>query len=242
MKLIIQIPCYNEEYALPITLDELPRVVKGFDDVEWLVVDDGSTDSTIDIAKSFGVDHIVDCNSNKGLAYAFMKGIKKSLLEGADVIVNIDADNQYNADDIEKLTDLILDQQAAYVIGERPIHEITHFTIGKKFLQKVGSYVVRKISGVAVKDAPSGFRAMSRDCAIRLNVFNRYTYTLETLIQAGQDNITVKSIPIRVNQDLRPSRLVKGTLNYVLLSIFTIVRIYVIYKPFAFFLTVVSVD
>ena len=238
MKLIIQIPCLNEESTLPITLATLPRAVKGFDKVEWLIIDDGSTDQTRQVAQDHGVDHIVRFGWNQGLARAFSAGLEKSLCEGADVIVNIDADNQYNADDIPKLTQPILDQKAEYVVGERPIGDIEHFPASKKLLQKLGSHVVRKISGVSVVDAPSGFRAMSRGCATKINVFSSYTYTLETLIQAGQSNIAVISVPIRVNSDLRPSRLVRGPLSYVGKSVTTIFRIFVVYQPFKFFFVI----
>ena len=238
MKLIIQLPCYNEESALPITLAELPRVVEGFDEVEWLVVDDGSTDNTVNVARAEGVNHIVELGGNRGLARAFIAGLERCLLERADVIVNIDADNQYCAKDIPKLTNPILEGQAEYVIGERPIDEIDHFPRSKRILQKIGSSVVRKVSGVTARDAPSGFRALSRNCASRLNVFNSYTYTLETLIQAGQSSISVISVPIRVNPDLRPSRLVRSTADYVTRSIFTIIRILVVYQPYKFFLLI----
>ena len=238
MKLIIQIPCYNEEASLPVTLSGLPTTVVGFDKVEWLVINDGSTDDTEKVARQFGVHHVVNFSLHKGLAKAFVFGLDRCLLENADVIVNIDADNQYRGEDIHKLTQPILDKNADYVIGERPISQIRHFPLRKKLLQRVGSWIVRLVSGVSVTDAPSGFRAMSRECALRLNVFNSYTYTLETLIQAGQSNIEVLSVPIGVNPDLRPSRLVKGTFNYVKRSINTLVRIFVVYQPFKFFFSI----
>ncbi len=235
MKLIIQIPCYNEAQTLHITLRELPRQVEGFDGVEWLVIDDGSTDDTVGAAKANGVDHIVSLSRNQGLARAFMAGLDACLKLGADVIVNTDADNQYNAKDIPLLTKPILERRAEIVVGTRPISEIKHFPFGKKLLQKLGSWVVRLASKTGIPDAPSGFRAMSREAALRLNVFNEYTYTLETIIQAGQKNMAVTFVPVRVNEDLRPSRLVKSIPDYLKRSVLTIVRIFVVYRPFRFF-------
>lgn len=234
-KLIIMIPCYNEARTLKIALDALPKKVPGFDDVEILIVDDGSTDETVAVAKEYGVKNIVSHVGNKGLARAFMTGLEEALRLGADVIVNTDADNQYNANDIPSITAPILNHQADMVIGARPISNISHFSPVKKFLQKLGSWVVRVASNTEIADAPSGFRAISRYAAERLIVFNEYTYTLETIIQAGHKNIKIVSVPIRVNEDLRPSRLVKSISSYVKRSIFTIVRIFVIYKPFYVF-------
>jgi glycosyltransferase involved in cell wall biosynthesis len=238
MKLIIQIPCYNEAQTLAIALQDLPRSVKGFDTVEWLIVNDGSTDNTVDVAKSHGVDHVVSFARNQGLARAFMAGLDACLRLGADVIVNTDADNQYSAEDIPFLLQPILDGKAEMVIGSRPISEIDHFSLTKKLLQKLGSLVVRLTSRTSVPDAPSGFRAISREAALRLNVFNEYTYTLETLIQAGQKNMAITSVPVRVNEDLRPSRLVKSIFSYIKNSVITIARIFVVYKPFRFFMTI----
>jgi len=237
MKLIIQIPCYNEEKTLALALKELPRRVKGFKKVEWLIINDGSTDNTVEVARKSGVDHIVGFTRNQGLARGFMLGLDACLRLGADVIVNTDADNQYDARDIPALVEPILKGRADIVIGARPITEIEHFSPIKKFLQKLGSRVVRMASHTDIPDAPSGFRAMSRDAAMRLNVFNNYTYTLETIIQAGQKNMAITSVPIRVNEDLRPSRLVKSISSYVKRSILTIFRIFVVYKPFHFFMT-----
>lgn len=238
MKLIIQIPCLNEEETLPLTLSKLPKSIPGIDVIETLIIDDGSTDNTVKVAKKNGVNHIVRVPYNKGLAQAFMTGIHAALKENADIIVNTDADNQYNADDIEKLVKPILDKQADYVIGSRPIQDIEHFSPLKKFLQHFGSWSVQILSGLKVPDAPSGFRAISHDAALRLNVFNSYTYTLETLIQAGHSDIRTISVPIRVNGETRPSRLFKSIKAYVLRSMATIVRFFVIYRAFAFLMSI----
>lgn len=235
MKLIIQIPCLNEAGTLSITLAALPRSVQGFDKVEWLIIDDGSTDDTAELARRLGVDHVVRHPVNRGLAAAFMTGLETCLRFGADVIVNTDADNQYEASDIPLLTAPILSGQADMVIGARPIDDTEHFSWIKKKLQRLGSWAVRVASKTDVADAPSGFRAISRETAMRLNVFNAYTYTLETIIQAGVSNLRVVSVPIRTNGDLRPSRLVKSIGSYVRRSLVTILRIFVIYRPVAFF-------
>jgi glycosyltransferase involved in cell wall biosynthesis len=223
---------------LAITLAALPRQVTGFDVVEWLIIDDGSQDDTVKVAKAKGVDHVVSHSRNQGLARAFMTGLNTCLSLGADIIVNTDADNQYNADDIPKLTAPIVAQRADIVVGARPIETIAHFSLSKKLLQKLGSWVVRVASKTDIPDAPSGFRAMSRSAAQRLMVFNDYTYTLETIIQAGQKNMAITSVPIRVNADLRPSRLVKSIPSYIKQSIVTIIRIFIIYRPFRFFATI----
>lgn len=235
MKLIIQIPCLNEAGILAIALGALPREVPGFDSVEWLIIDDGSTDETVKVAHEYGVDHVVRHTRNQGLARGFMTGLDACLRLGADVIVNTDADNQYNADDIPALTTPILEGKADIVVGARPIETIKHFSPVKKWLQRLGSWVVRVASKTNIPDAPSGFRAMSRATAQRLVVFNDYTYTLETIIQAGQKNMAITSVPIRVNDDLRPSRLVKSIPSYIRRSIVTIIRIFVVYQPFKFF-------
>ena len=237
-KLIIQIPCYNEAATLAITLAELPRSVPGFDCVEWLIVDDGSEDDTARVALENGVDHVIRHKANQGLARAFMSGITACLRLGADVIVNTDADNQYCAADIPKLTAPVVAGEADMVIGARPIEQIAHFSPTKKLLQKIGSWIVRATSKTAVGDAPSGFRAISRAAAQRFILFNDYTYTLETIIQAGQRYMLVRSIPIRTNADLRPSRLIKSIPSYISRSIVTIVRIFVIYRPVRFFGTI----
>ena len=235
MKLIIQIPCYNEAATLPVALAALPRKVAGFDTVEWLVIDDGSTDDTVAVAQANGVDHIARHTRNQGLARGFMTGLDACLSLGADVIVNTDADNQYNAGDIPSLIQPILEHRAEIVVGARPIKTIEHFSTIKKVLQKLGSWVVRVASKTDIPDAPSGFRAMSRHAAQRIVVFSDYTYTLETIIQAGQKNMSIISVPVRVNDDLRPSRLMKSIPSYIQRSIVTIVRIFVIYRPFRFF-------
>jgi glycosyltransferase involved in cell wall biosynthesis len=234
-KLIIQIPCLNEEATIGTTLSELPRHVDGFDCVEWLVIDDGSTDGTVAAAIAAGADHLVSLPHNQGLARAFMAGIEAGLKAGADVIVNTDADNQYAADSISDLVAPILEGKAQIVVGARPISEIREFSSIKKILQRIGSAVVRIASGTSIPDAPSGFRAMHAAAAIRLNVFGDYTYTLETIIQAGRKGIPITSVPVRVNPTTRPSRLVRSIPSYVTRSIFNIVRVFVLYKPLRFF-------
>jgi glycosyltransferase involved in cell wall biosynthesis len=234
-KLIIQIPCYNEEGTLGVALSALPREIPGVDVVEWLIIDDGSTDKTVEVAKAHGVDHIVRLPRHQGLASAFVAGLEASLGAGADLIVNVDADNQYCADDIPQLIAPILIGKADIVVGARPISEIEHFSPLKKLLQKLGSWVVRLASKTDIADAPSGFRAMSRDAAMRLHVFNDYTYTLETIIQAGQKGMVVTSVPIRTNKDLRPSRLVTSIPDYIRHQVLTLLRIFMTYQPFRFF-------
>ncbi|MFP4209353.1 MAG: glycosyltransferase family 2 protein [Wenzhouxiangella sp.] len=242
MKLIIQIPCFNEAETLPLALAELPREVPGCDVVEWLIIDDGSSDNTAGVARAHGVDHVVRHTCNQGLARAFMTGLERGLELGADIIVNTDADNQYHGGDIASLVAPVVAGQADLVIGERPISHIEHFSWLKKRLQRLGSWVVRKASGTDVPDAPSGFRAISRAAARELNVFNNYTYTLETIIQAGQRNMAIASVPVRVNEDLRPSRLVKSIPSYIKRSMVTIIRIFVIYRPFRFFAFIGSIS
>jgi glycosyltransferase involved in cell wall biosynthesis len=241
LKLIIQLPCYNEEATLALALAEIPRNVPGFDTVEWLIINDGSTDKTVEVARAAGVDHVVSFTRNKGLARGFLAGLDACISLGADVIVNTDADNQYDASYIPALVAPILEGKADMVIGTRPISTIRHFSPVKKLLQKLGSWSVRVASKTTVADAPSGFRALSRDAAMRMNVFNEYTYTIETIIQAGQKNMAVVSVPVGVNEDLRPSKLVKSIWSYVKKSLATIVRILITYRPFAFFMTVGSI-
>jgi glycosyltransferase involved in cell wall biosynthesis len=235
MKLVIQSPCYNEAASLPHTIEHLPREVPGCDVVEWLVIDDGSADDTAAVAERLGVDRVVRHPVNRGLAAAFMTGLETAIASGADIIVNTDADNQYDGRDIETLVRPIIEHRAEIVIGSRPIGDTEHFSWLKKRLQGLGSAVVRAASNTSVADAPSGFRAFTRAAAQRLNVFSSYTYTLETIIQAGHSNIRVLSVPIRTNPDLRPSRLVKSIGRYVWRSASTIVRIFATYKPLTFF-------
>lgn len=238
MKVIIQIPCYNEAQTLGLTLAELPRSLPGVDKVEWLVIDDGSSDNTAEVAKAHGVDYVVRHPRNQGLAKAFMTGLRACLERGAGIIVNTDADNQYDASCITDLIRPIQEGRAAIVVGARPIDQIQDFSPVKKMLQKIGSWTVRIASGTDIPDAPSGFRAIHRDAAMRLNVFNNYTYTLETIIQAGQKQIPITWVPVRTNAYLRPSRLVKSIPGYVRRSIVTILRIFVVYRPFRFFASI----
>ncbi len=238
IKLIIQIPCLNEADALPITLGELPRKIEGINRIEWLIVNDGSTDKTEEIAKMHGVDHIISHSKNMGLARAFMTGIKACLDLGADIIVNTDADNQYSAKSIPDLIRPILEGRAEFVVGARPIEKIENFSFIKKIFQKIGSWVVRMASNTNIPDAPSGFRAFSREAAMEFNLFNNYTYTIETIIQAGQKNIPITWVPVKINKDLRPSRLIKNIPSYIFRSLITIIRIFVVYRPFRFFMTI----
>jgi glycosyltransferase involved in cell wall biosynthesis len=231
VKLIIQIPCYNEEESLPEALSHLPRELPGVDKIEWLIINDGSKDRTVEVARAHGVDHIVDLPVNMGLAHGFMAGLHRGIAEGADIIVNTDADNQYNAADIPKLIQPILDREAQFVIGDRPIVDIEHFSATKRFLQRFGSRVVQIVSRTKINDAPSGFRALSRDAALRINVFDSYTYTLESIIQAGLSDFRIVSVPIRVNGETRPSRLVKSIRDYVRRSISSILKAFFVYKP-----------
>lgn len=240
-KLIIQIPCFNEANQLPSMLSELPREVDGFDSVEWLVIDDGSSDGTSEIARANGVDHVVRHEINRGLATAFMTGLNTALHRGADVIVNTDADNQYDSACIPDLVVPILEGRAQMVVGARPIAGHESFSPLKKALQMLGSWVVRKASRTSVPDAPSGFRAISRSLAMRLYVFNTHTYTLETIIQAGRLNEPVTSVPVQVNPATRESRLIKSTLGYVVRSAVTILRIFILYRPLQFFTTLAVV-
>ena len=219
MKVIIQIPALNEEKTLPLTLSKLPKRIPGISKIEVLILDDGSTDRTVEVAKQNGADYVVSAKQNQGLAKTFLMGLDACLKRGADIIVNTDADNQYNADDIEKLIQPILENKADIVIGERPISQTKHFSLIKKSLQKLGSLMIRVVSDTNIPDAPSGFRAISKQAALQLNVFNNYTYTLETIIQAGKKGIPIMSVPIRTNKDERPSKLVKSIPKYIKRSI-----------------------
>lgn len=231
MKLIIQIPCYNEAETLEVALNDLPKHIDGIDVIEYLIINDGSKDNTVEVARNWGVNYIVSFRNNKGLARGFMAGLDACLRNGADIIVNTDADNQYCGDDIVKLIQPILRGEAGMVVGERPIDQTEHFSPLKKKLQHLGSWVVRKASKTDVPDAPSGFRAYSRHTAMRMNVINEYTYTLETIVQAGRQKMAVTSVPIRTNAELRPSRLFSSMFGYVKKSMLTIGRALMMYKP-----------
>lgn len=235
MKLIIQIPCLNEAETLEVALNDLPKHIEGIDEIEYLIINDGSTDETVQVAKDWGVHYVVTFKQNKGLARGFMAGLDACLRNGADIIVNTDADNQYCGEDIEKLVRPILDEKADIVIGERPIDDTEHFSPLKKKLQHIGSWTVRVASKSDIPDAPSGFRAYSREAAIRLNVVNQYTYTLETIIQAGHEKFAMTSVPIRTNAELRPSRLFSSMFGYIKKSMVTIIRSFMMYKPLRFF-------
>ncbi|MFL5895799.1 MAG: glycosyltransferase family 2 protein [Thermoleophilaceae bacterium] len=237
MKLIIQIPCLDEEAQLPTTLADLPRELPGIDRVEWLVIDDGSTDRTVDVARANGVDHVVRLTNNKGLAAAFQAGLDAALKLGADIVVNTDADNQYDARDIPKLIEPILRGDADMVIGDRVIAEVAHFSPLKKRLQHLGSAVVRRASGTNVPDTTSGFRAYNREAALQLTVVSKYTYTLESVIQAGKMLVAVEHTPIRARQVERPSRLFGSMWAYVRRNSVAIFRIYAMYEPLRVFLT-----
>ena len=241
MKLIIQIPCYNEEATLGFTLSALPRQLPGVDRIEWLIVNDGSADRTVQVAQEHGVDHLVSFAQNQGLAKAFKAGIEACLKAGADLIVNTDADNQYCADDIPKLIAPILSGRAEIVVGARPISQMEHFSSTKRLLQRLGSWVIRRTSGTDIPDAPSGFRAISREAAMQLNVLDDYTYTLDMIIQAGQRGMAITSVPVRINPYLRPSRLIKSIPSYVQRSFFSILRIFAIYNPLRFFMLLGSI-
>lgn len=241
MKLMIQIPCYNEAETLEIALNALPKQIEGIDEIEYLIIDDGCTDNTVEVARNWGVHHIVSFTRNKGLAKGFMAGLDACLRNGADIIVNTDADNQYCADDIPKLIQPILEHKADIVIGERPIDETEHFSWIKKKLQHMGSWVVRKASHTDIPDAPSGFRAFSREAAMRINVINDYTYTLETIVQAGRNNMAIVSVPIRTNPELRKSRLFHSMYGYIKKSVLTIFRALMMYKPLYCFTLVAAV-
>ena len=241
MKLIIQIPCLNEERTLPVTLADLPRSLPGFDEVEWLIIDDGSTDRTVEVARASGVDHIVRLTNNKGLASGFQAGLDAALKLGADVIVNTDADNQYYAGDIGKLVAPILAGDADMVVGDRQVSTIEHFSPAKKALQRLGSWVVRQASATSVPDTTSGFRAYNREAALQLQVVSKFTYTLETIIQAGKMTVAVDSVPVRTNPQTRESRLFPSMWAYVRRNGVSIFRIYSMYEPLKVFLTAAAV-
>lgn len=235
MKLIVQIPCLNEEATLPVTVRDIPRQIEGVDVVELLVIDDGSSDRTAEVARELGVEHIVRFRRNRGLAAAFAAGLDAALRLGADIIVNTDADNQYAGADIPRLIAPILAGQADVVVGDRQIDTIPHFSFTKKRLQKLGSWVVRQASDTDIPDTTSGFRAYSREAALRLNVVSDYTYTLETIIQAGKQRLALTHVPVRTNPKLRESRLIHSIPAYLRRSAETIVRIYAMYEPLRVF-------
>jgi len=241
MKLIVQIPCFNEEEQLPATLAELPRELEGVDEIEWLVVDDGSSDRTIEVARAHGVDHIVRLTNNKGLATAFQAGLDACLKLGADIVVNTDADNQYDARDIPKLVEPIVAGRADMVIGDREVADVQHFSPVKKRLQRMGSAVVRRASGTNVPDTTSGFRAYNREAAISMNVVSKYTYTLETIIQAGKMLVALDHVPIRTNETQRESRLFGSMYEYVRRNALAIFRVYTMYEPLKVFLIAAAV-
>ncbi len=236
MKLIIQIPCFNEAQSLPQTIQDLPKTIDGVDCIETLIIDDGSSDSTIEVARQLGIDHIISNKHNMGLAKSFHRGIDQCLQREADIIVNTDGDNQYQGADIKRLVVPILNKQADIVIGDRETHKIAHFSRIKKMLQWLGSSVVRRLSGIDVSDTVSGFRAISKEAAIKLNILSSYSYTVEMVIQAGKRGIKVVSVPVRTNPVTRESRLFKNIPDFVIKQLGTIIRMYVMYKPLrAFF-------
>jgi glycosyltransferase involved in cell wall biosynthesis len=235
LKLIIQIPCYNEAQTLPETIQALPRQIPGIDQVEFLIIDDGSTDGTSQVAKENGVDHILRLPKHMGLAHGFVSGLDASLKFDADIIVNTDADNQYHAEDIPRLIEPILSGRAEIVVGDRGVATQKSFSLTKRFLQRVGSWVIAQASGAKTPDATSGFRAISRQAALRTLVLSEYSYTLETLIQAGSQRMVVEFVPIRTNPQTRPSRLIPSIPHYLALSSSTIIRAYTMYKPLRLF-------
>ncbi|MDN4504237.1 glycosyltransferase family 2 protein [Alteromonadaceae bacterium BrNp21-10] len=235
MKLIVQIPCYNEEQTLPATFEDIPKTIDGIDIVEIMIIDDGSTDKTIEVAKKLGVHHIVVNKCNRGLARTFRTGLNECLKLGADIIVNTDGDNQYAGWDIPKLIQPILDGKADVVVGDRNTSDVAHFSPLKKLLQKVGSSVVRRLSGVRVPDAVSGFRAYSREAALQLNIVSPFSYTIEALIQAGKKHMAVASVPVETNAKTRESRLFKSIPQFIERQVTTIVRMYTMYQPLKVF-------
>jgi glycosyltransferase involved in cell wall biosynthesis len=237
-KLVIQIPCYNEEATLPQTVRDLPRSLPGVDEIEYLVIDDGSSDRTSEVARELGVHHVVRLKRNRGLAHAFLIGLEASVKVGADIIVNTDGDNQYRGDDVGPLIQPILDGKADIVVGDRGVAVLEYFSPTKRWLQRFGSWVVEQAAGIPIPDATSGFRAFTRDAVLRLTVLSDYTYTLETLIQAGARRVAVVYVPIRTNPKVRPSRLISNTFSFLTISAVTIVRFYTMYRPMRVFTTI----
>jgi glycosyltransferase involved in cell wall biosynthesis len=238
LKLIIQIPCYNEALILPHTLQALPRRLEGIDALEFLVVDDGSTDSTAQVARENGVHHVVHLPQHTGLAAGFAAGLDACLRLGADIIVNTDADNQYHAEDIQHLIQPILNGKAQMTIGDRGVSTQAHFSPTKRLLQRIGSWIIARASGLETPDATSGFRALSREAALRTLVLSDYSYTLETLIQAGARHTTINFVPVRTNPQTRPSRLMRSIPHYLANSGVTILRAYTMYQPLRVFLAI----
>ncbi len=235
IKLIIQIPCFNEEHTLPETIGDLPNKIEGIDIIETLIIDDGSTDRTIEVAKELGVDHIIQNTNNRGLARSFSKGLDACLGLGADIIVNTDGDNQYAGKDIPKLVQPIIDGKAQIVIGDRQTHKIEHFSAFKKFLQKLGSRVVRQLSGTDIPDVVSGFRAISRGAALQLNIISPYSYTIEMVIQAGKKSMAITHVPISINPKTRESRLIKSIPSFIGQQLSSMIRMYAMYEPLRVF-------
>jgi glycosyltransferase involved in cell wall biosynthesis len=235
MKLIIQIPCLNEEQTLPETLKDLPKSLSGIDSIEVLIINDGSTDRTVEVAKEHGAQHILSLTNNKGLAKAFIYGINHALNLGADIIVNTDADNQYFGEDIAKLIQPILRKRADIVIGDRQVETIGHFSPIKILLQKLGSWTVRQLSGTTIPDATSGFRAYSKEAALQMNVISDFTYTIETIISAGKKNLAIEHTPVRTNKKLRESRLFPSIQVYLRRSLVTMLKVYSMYRPLRVF-------
>jgi glycosyltransferase involved in cell wall biosynthesis len=235
MKLIVQIPCFNEESTLLQTVKDIPRYIDGIDEIEVLIIDDGSTDKTVEVARTLGVDHILKINENKGLAHAFSRGLETSLSLGADIIVNTDGDNQYKGSDIPRLVEPILQEKADIVIGDRQIKTNKYFSYSKKVLQRFGSWVVRQLSGTSIKDTTSGFRAYSKEAALRMNIISPFTYTLESIIQAGKKDMTIIDVPIKTNKTLRRSRLYKSIPGYIGRQVTTLLRMYTMFQPLRVF-------
>lgn len=235
MKLIVQIPCYNEEHTLPQTVADIPRQIEGIDEVKIMIIDDGSKDRTVEIANQIGVDYIIRNKHNRGLARTFRAGMDACLKLGADIIVNTDGDNQYAGWDIPKLVKPIVEGKADIVVGDRQTHKVAHFSVGKKLLQNLGSTVVRRLSGTSIPDAVSGFRAISRDAALQLNIISPFSYTIEMLIQAGKKHMAITSVPIETNPKTRESRLFKSIPKFIERSLTTMVRMYAMYQPLRVF-------
>ena len=238
MKLIIQIPCFNEEQTLPQTVRDLPKSIPGVDVIEVLVIDDGSCDRTVDVARELDIQHVICLRQHMGLARAFRAGLDEALRAGADIIVNTDADNQYNGADVARLVEPILAGRADIVVGDRGVATLEYFTPAKRLLQRFGSWIVQLASGFSIPDATSGFRAFSREAALRTSILSEYSYTLETLIQAGAHRLAIEYVPVRVNPKTRESRLIDSLAGFIGRSLLTIVRVYATYRPLRVFLAI----